>query len=168
MMRVIRHLRNNLGTALLSLLLAFVIWIWATLEADPFTNKLVANVPVTPLNQPDDTVLYNADQVSDQVDVDARGPGSVVEKVDSSDFEAVMDLSVLQPGTEEPVTVQVTSTNEALRVLAVDPEKQVVLLEAVKTLTVPVTIEVQGEVAPGYRSLPPVIIPDEVGCKMLS
>ncbi len=59
MRNAIRHLRSNVGTVILSLLLGFVIWIAATLQDDPFESREYPAVPITVINQPGDTVLVD-------------------------------------------------------------------------------------------------------------
>ena len=55
-----RNWVNNLGTVILALLLAFVVWITAKLADDPFTTQQFTNVPLEVLNMPKDTVLYES------------------------------------------------------------------------------------------------------------
>jgi YbbR domain-containing protein len=158
----VRQLANNLGTIILALLLAFVIWISATLQDDPFATQEFPNVPITLMNQPDDTILMNQSDLSAWVNVQARAPQSVLAKLKASNFVATMDLSQAQPGTSVPVPIEVTCNDEAVRIEAWEPTKQTVHLEAMRTLTLPVTIEVQGQVATGYQAAAPVLVPGQV------
>jgi YbbR domain-containing protein len=157
-----RQLVSNLGTVVLTLLLAFVIWIWATLQDDPFTTQEFANVPITLVNQPDNTMLFNGSDLSASVNVQARAPQSELAKLKTSNFVATMDLSQAQPGTPVSVPIKVTCNAEAVRVEVWDPTEQIIHLEAIRALTLPVTIEVEGQVATGYQAATPVIAPDQV------
>ncbi len=162
MSNTLRQLLNNLGSWLLALLLAFAIWIAATLQADPFVKEEIANIPITMQGQPAHTVLFNQSQLSDRVSVEVRAPQSVLARLKPTDLMASMDLSGVKPGTPSPVTVQVTSTNEALRIEAINPNKQTVHLEMERTLTLPIQIEVRGEVATGYQATPAQVSPNQV------
>ncbi len=162
MKSALRHLLNNLGSGILALLLAFAIWIAATLQADPFAKEEIADIPITLRQQPANTVLFNQSQVSDRVSVEVRAPRSVLAKLKPDDFVATMDLSAIQPGTPAPVTVQVTSTNEALRIEAINPAKQTIHLEMERTITLPIQIKVRGQVAVGYQAAPAQVAPNQV------
>jgi YbbR domain-containing protein len=157
-----RQLVNNLGTIILALLLAFAIWISATLQDDAFATQEFANVPITLMNQPDNTILINQSDLSTSVAVQARAPQSVLAKLKVSAFVATMDLSQAQPGSSVPVPIEVTCSDEAVRIESWDPPKQTVHLEAMRTLTLPVSIEVNGQVATGYEAEAPLVAPSEV------
>jgi len=156
----LRRLVNNLGIIVLALLMAFVVWIVATLQDDPFTDQEIPGVPLTVVNQPQDTVFI--DPIAEQVAVTVRAPQSVVAELGQSDFEATMDLAGVETGSPATVPIQVTTQNEAVRILSWEPQNQAVSLEAVRTISLPVEIDVQGRVATGYQALTPVMTPDQV------
>ena len=163
MRNAIRHLRNNVGTAILSLLLAFVIWIAATLQDDPFESREYPAVLITVIKQPADTVLV--EPLLERAVVTARAQASVLDDLRVSDFELVMDLSGVTPGMPVPVSVDEAISNGAVRIVAVEPEQQVVQLESIVTGSLSVTIEVRGQVARGYRTLTAVVVPEEVAVR---
>jgi YbbR domain-containing protein len=156
----LRHLWDNLGSAILALLLAVAVWIAATLQGDPFVDEVIANIPIALLNQADNTVLL--EEISDEVSVEVRAPESIVLALQISDFGATMDLAGVESGTPTPITVQVSCTNEAVRLQNVDPAEQTVYLEAINTITLPVVLQVDGKAATGYYTSPPRITPDQV------
>lgn len=161
MRNALRQLLNNLSAIILALLLAVAVWISATLQADPFDVREFRGVPVTPVNQPENTVLFEGNAA--RVKVDARAPQSELEKLTISDFVATMDLSAVEPGVRTSVLVSVASSSEAVRIQSVEPEQQPVHLEEVGVITMSVEIEVMGEVATGYyRSTLPDVNPGEV------
>ena len=96
MSNTFRRLLRNLGSFILALLLAVAVWIAATLQSDPFTEREIPNVPITLLNQPADTVFI--EPISERVTVTARAPEGVLVDLKVSDFEATMDLSGVQSG----------------------------------------------------------------------
>jgi YbbR domain-containing protein len=158
--KALRRLLRNLGSLILALLLAVAIWIAATLQADSFGTREYANVPITLVNQPPETIFV--EPVSERVAVSVRAPSSVLDELRVTDFEATMDLSTVEPGTPTIVPVQVTTGNEEVRILDRDPTEETVYLEAVQTITVPVTIRVEGPVATGYQMRRPVVSPSQV------
>jgi len=148
---------------ILALLLAFVVWITATLQADPFVTGEFANLPVALVGQPADTIVLQP--TAEGVTVWARAPQSVLESLSPGDFTVTVDLTGVQVGEPVPLPVQVAVDNEAVRIEAVSPAQQLVRLEAVDTLAMSVTIDMQGEVAAGYQLLDPSINPDSVAVK---
>jgi YbbR domain-containing protein len=159
----LRHLLTRLGIVILALLLAVVIWITATLQADPFVTGEFTNLPITLVGQPADTVFLPPP--ADSATVRVRAPQSVLESLSPSDFTATMDMTGVQVGTSVPVPVQVEIDNQAVRIEAISPARLVVHLEAVDTVVMSVTIDVEGEVAAGYQLLEPTISPDSVAVK---
>ena len=161
MTEAVRQLWNNLSSIILSLLLAVAVWVAATLQNDPFDVRKLAAVPVTPLNQPENTVFFEGDPA--WVSVDARAQQSVLDLLKASDFVAVMDLSIVEPGVLTSVPISVTSTVEAVRIERYEPQEQAVLLEALGSISMPVDIEIVGQVATGYyASTRTAVTPSEV------
>lgn len=155
-----RQVLNNLSSIVLALLLAVAVWIAATLQADPFAVREYAAVPVTLLRQPDDTVLFEGDTA--RVSVQVRAQQSVLAELKASDFVATMDLSDVELGVAASLPISVTCNLEAVRIEAYDPQQATVHLEALGTMTMPIEIAVEGQVATGYYSSPLVKDPEEV------
>ena len=148
MSEAVRQLWNNLSSIILSLLFAVAVWVAATLQNDPFDVRKFAAVPVTPLNQPENTIFFEGDPA--WVTVDARAQQSVLDLLKASDFVAVMDLSIVEPWVLTSVPISVTSTVKAVRIESYEPQEQDVLLEALGSISMPVDIEIAGQVATGY------------------
>lgn len=155
-----RRLLRSLGTFLLALLLAVVVWITATLATDPITQSTYPNVPITLVNQPEDTIFV--EPISEEVTVLVRAARSVHADLGASDFEAIMDLSVVDPGAPVPVAVEVGSKSELARIEEWSPVEQSVHLQTVGLITMPVVIQIEGDVATGYRRTVPVASPNQV------
>jgi YbbR domain-containing protein len=162
MRSALRQFVSNLGSFILALLLAFTVWIAATLQSDPFSPREFPNVPVTLVNQPENTILFNESDFSQTATITARAPESVLAELRTADFVASMDLSGVQPGTPTLVPIEITCTNEAVRIEAWFPSRQTIHLESLKTVSLPVTIEVQGQIAIGYQSSDAAVIPGVV------
>jgi YbbR domain-containing protein len=160
MRRALRALSDNLGSVILALLLAFIIWITATLQSDAFVNQVVTNVPITLLHQAPDTVLF--EPISQGVSVEVRVPESVARDLTESEFRATLDLSAVQPAQSLAVPVQVTTTNGLVRIQGVVPAEETVHLEYLRTVTFPVSLAVQGNVAVGFQASFPKTTPTYV------
>jgi YbbR domain-containing protein len=123
-------------------------------------QKEFPNVPVRIVNQPENTILF--EPIIEQVTVDARAPTSVLKETKISVFDAVMDLSAAQPGVPTSIPIQVTSNDEAIRIEKWSPPEQTIHLAALSTITLPVTIDAEGQVATGYQATSLAIQPEEV------
>lgn len=154
---------NNLGTVILALLLAFVVWIAAKLADDPFTTQQFSNIPIEVLNLPKDTVLYES--ISERVNVTVRAPTSVLRELKLASFEATLNLARVPANVQTTVPISVTADNESVRIQSIEPAQQVIHLEAIQTLTLPVTLELSGEVATGYQASSPVLAPGTVSIR---
>ncbi len=161
MNRFVRLLWNNLSSIILALLLAVAVWVAATLQNDPFDVRKFAAVPVTFVNQPDETVFFEGDPA--WVSVEARAQQSVLETLKVSDFVAQMDLSQVEPGEASSVPISVTTPVEAVRIQSYEPLEQTVHLEVLSSRSIPVEIEMEGQVATGYYASSQIaVIPGEV------
>jgi YbbR domain-containing protein len=160
MRNALRQLLNNLSSIVLALLLAVAVWIAATLQADPFAVREYAAIPVTFLNQPENTVLFEGDAA--RVNVEARAQQSILAELKASDFVATMDLSDIEMGVSASVPISVTCNLEAVRIEAYDPGQETVHLEELGTMTMPIGIELEGQVATGYYSSQLLVDPEEV------
>ena len=123
---VLRTLLSNLGSMILALLLAVAVWIAATLQADPFAVQQYTGLPVVPINQPENTLLYQGDETS--VAVTIRAAQSVLDELNAQDLRAVVDLSSVDVGVEAVVPITVTVADEGVRVMSLNPEAQTCLL----------------------------------------
>ncbi len=157
---VLRKLLSNLGSIILALLLAVAVWIAATLQADPFAVQQYTGLPVVPINQPENTLLYQGDETS--VSVTVRAAQSVLDELNTQDLRAVVDLSSVEVGVEAMVPITVTVADEGVRVMSLNPEAQTVRLEALGTLTLPVQIDVTGQVPIGYQAANLEVNPPDV------
>ena len=148
MNRFLRLLWNNLSSIILALLLAVAVWIAAKLQNDPFDVRSLTAVPVTPLNQPENTVFFEGDPT--WITVDARAQQTVLDALEVADFVAQMDLSAVEPGIPVSVPISVTTSAELVRIESYEPAAQTVRLEALVSGSISVDIEIEGQVATGY------------------
>ncbi len=156
----LRRMLSRLGIAILALLLAFVIWITATLQDDPFVTGEFANLPIALVGQPADTIILQP--IVDGITVRVRAPQSVLQSLSAGDFTVTIDMAGVQVGESVPVPVQVKVDNEVVRIEAISPAQQSVRLEAVGALVMSATVDLRGEVATGFQLLDPTISPDSI------
>lgn len=133
--KMMKHLVNNPGLKILSVLLSVVLWMVVVKMADPdFTKPF--SVPVEILNK---DVIRTMGKVPDIVgDTDIAvfyisGPRSYVEDMDSDDFSVTADLSQMdlsQDGETKLVPIEITAKKN---------EKHIEIIK--KTVNMQITLE---------------------------
>jgi YbbR domain-containing protein len=145
-----KSVRENSGLAVLSVVLAFGLWIFVTDAENPEqTLVLPIDLPVSPVNVPQDVVVVGE---IDPVRAEVRVEENVIDSLTKEDFQATMDLAGLAVGEyERPVVVRPLSTRGNLRVVGVEPEEQAVRLAQLSSKTVPVDLAIIGSPPSGYE-----------------
>jgi YbbR domain-containing protein len=157
-------LRQNAGLALLSLLLAFLLWVFVggQGETNPVRSGLVPNleVPVQPVNLPQGLALASE---LPRVRVRAEAAADVWGRLSPEDFRAFVLLSGLGEGRHQvPVQVEPRTARGGLRVLGADPARIEVSLVPLFVKAVPVEVVTEGSPAEGFASGPAQVDPAQV------
>lgn len=157
-----RWLIRNIGTMILALVLAIVVWISAVTAANPNVER-TRTVPLDIVGlDPDMLIVGN---VPTQVRVALEAPSSVMDSMIASEnaVQAWVDVAGLEPGTHNLIVqVQVNSAFRPVRQGAVIPELVEITLEPLLTRSYPIKVEITGEPAVGYQKGPLVIEPSSV------
>lgn len=161
-MSPLRWLISNIGTLILALVLAIVVWISAVTAANPNVER-TRTVPLDIMGlDPDMLIVGN---VPTQVRVALEAPSSVMDSMNASEnaVQSWVDVAGLEPGTHDLlVQVQINPAFRPVRQGAVIPELVEITLEPLLTRTYPVSLEVTGEPAVGYQKGRLVVEPSSV------
>jgi YbbR domain-containing protein len=138
-----KSVRENSGLAVLSIVLAFGLWIFVTDAENPERTVVpTVDIPVEPVNVPPDVVV--AEELA-TVRVRVRVEENVVDSLTKEDFQATVDVDGLTVGVYTlPVEVRPLTTRGNLRIVAVLPEEIDVRLAQLLSKTVPVKVEMRG------------------------
>lgn len=161
---MIRWLLENVGLMLLAVIIAVVVWIAQEWERDPILENVYdQKIPVEVENRPYGTDLV--DGWEQDVTVRLRAPNSVWNRLTPGDIKAFLDVSPnqspLEPG-EYWVEVQVSVDLDPAILLEVEPKFLKIELEPIRSVTVPIFVEVQGEPDLGYEAQAPIVVSDTV------
>jgi YbbR domain-containing protein len=151
MLNLLRRLIRYLPTLLLAFIMALAVWFSAVTAADPNQQSNYPNaIPITLFGQDPGMILTSTPPK--QVTVVLVAPQSIWHQIDldNSAIRAIVDLSGLGPGTHT-VKVQVIIGYKPVRLVSIDPETVTVTLEALATRTLPVTPEIIGVPATGFK-----------------
>lgn len=145
------RLTRNMGLKVLSLFVAFLVWVVILNVDDPMTTKTFRNIPVTKINE---NALAQKDKVyevvsGDTVDVKVRAKRSIIESLDNSDFQAIADLSKLSIVYAVPIEVSVPKYGDKVEILDQNYTMQVTL-ENLETKQFKINVVTVGTVADGY------------------
>lgn len=153
---------DRLGSLILALILAIIVWVVAMQQQNPIVTVLIQNVPVSVRNMPENLV-FDEDQpdLPDAVDLRVRGPQGLINTLTPSDFKAYIDLSNAHPGEQE-VKIQVDYSLVGVDVLDIYPDTVLVKLNRKVEKEVPVTANLIGEPPFGYLAATPIITPTTV------
>ena len=149
-----RSVRENSGLAVLSVVLAFALWIFVTNAENPTSVRVLPeDIAAQPVNVPDDIAV---DGELPTVRVRVKVAEDVFTSLDATDFEATVDLQGLTVGDYTlPVAVRPLTGRGGLRVEGVLPAEIDVHLARLNAKSVPVSIEVVGEPPSGYTMSTP-------------
>jgi len=153
-----RNWLANLGSVLLSLILACIVWVLAVQQDNP-VDWYSQPIPLTRTGLSQDLSILG--DLKDQVRVQIRAPKLLWPDLQPRDFTATIDLSHLEPGTYDQHP-QVTTQDPQVQVLRVEPDVIRVRLEKSKQRLMPVRINVLDTPAFGYDWNSPVVTPTMV------
>lgn len=157
-MKLVRSLLSNLFTLLLSLLLAVLIWLNASLENNPVRLQSF-QIPLEYIGQPENSILTAE---TENVIIIVEGRSSVVSQLTLEDFPALIDLSRVPIGEDTMANVIVQPRRSGVDVNAISPVQVRVRLDQLVSRDVPVVLDVRGSVARGHTQGIPLTDPEMI------
>jgi YbbR domain-containing protein len=153
-----RNWLATVGSVLLSLILACIVWVLAVQQDNP-VDWYSQPIPLTRTGLSQDLSILG--DLKDQVRVQIRAPKLLWPDLQPRDFTATIDLNHLEPGTYDQHP-QVTTQDPQVQILRVEPDVIRVRLEKSKQRLMPVRINVLDTPAFGYDWNSPVVTPTMV------
>jgi YbbR domain-containing protein len=162
--------RRNLGLALLSVALAFGVWMFIVDTEHPTrTGVFPVDIPVEPVNMPEGLTLGGPlGNVALRVEADE----DLWDELIASDFGATVNLLGAQIGTQDvEVNVELLGERNGLRIIDVIPTLHAagappgtvsVELKPLVSQVVPVSIDAVGAPPMGYEPSTPNLEPEQV------
>lgn len=147
-----RWMLINLRTFLLALILAISVWVMAVTSSNPDeTNPLPTPVPIEYIGQ--NVQLITVSELPKSTLVVLRAPRSVWERLLSNPqaVRAIVDMSHLEAGTHT-VKINLQVDARPVKVISLAPDSVTLTLEPAISRTLPINVEISGEVALGYQA----------------
>ncbi|HSS45180.1 MAG TPA: CdaR family protein [Thermoanaerobaculia bacterium] len=140
---------RNLGTKLLALTIALVVWFVFSAQRRERISERSYRIPLSVVNVPRQTLI--ATPLPSTVEVRLRGPFTALRQLEPEKLEAVIDLLDAPRGEKiyrmAPEDINVP---QEVEVIAISPPEVRLVLDATAEKTVPVAVRVAGEPAAGY------------------
>lgn len=150
-------MKNKFGTAMLSLAIAFGLWLYVITTVSPGSKETYYNIPVAMANESvlNERGLMITAQSANTVTMELSGNRTDLSKVDSSKITLKADLaSVYEPGTQIPLTYTTTFPGDvasnAFVIESKIPGRIYVTVERRTSKFVPVEIRWAGAVPDGF------------------
>ncbi|MBI1882542.1 MAG: hypothetical protein HYR94_30580 [Chloroflexi bacterium] len=155
-----RNFLRNLGSLILSLILATLVWIAAVREENPPREAEYAQgIPIEVI--PPAPGLVTIDKLPEMVRLRLLAPEASWLSLTSSKFKAVLDLSKLSEGLNE-VPLQVGVSDPQVKIIEQTPKDVGVNLQPEQTITLLVNVVVMDEPPLGYINRAPTANPARV------
>lgn len=158
---VISALTSNLGTKLISVAIAVVLWMIVLGSRNVEATKDVPLEIITPAD------VIPSNEIPDRISFRLSGPKAFLRTVlDRKEDPIRVNLTGAKPGL---ITYRFFSDNIrvpiGIKVLSINPTAVLVKLEALKRRDVPVKVEIRGVVPEGYRIVRTEVRPPTVRLK---
>lgn len=154
---MLQWLWDNLSTMVLSLVLAVAIWVAAVNADDPTEVRPISTpVPIEYVNLPEGLILVGEAPAEGSVVV--RAPRSVWDQLTAQDVHLSVDLTGIGTGPHQ-MSVSPSVDVQPAQVASFEPLSVRVNLEQSLTREIPITVDVIGEPALGFRASTPSVSP---------
>jgi YbbR domain-containing protein len=160
-MTAVGSVRHNLGLAVLSVALAFGVWMFIVDTEHPTrAGVFPVDIPVEPVNMPEGLTLGGPlGDVALRIEADE----DLWDELTASDFRASVNLLGAQIGSQYvEVQVEPLGKRDGLRIIEVIPPNADVELKPLVSQVVPVSVEAVGAPPMGYEPSNPSVEPDQV------
>ena len=149
---------DRLGTLLLSVVLALIIWLIATNQQNPVIQDVLEDRLPVSVRGLTGSIEPIQDLSELTAEVTIRSPEQSWETLDVSDFNAYIDLTGLPPG-EHFVPVQANVVDTQVKIVSLNPPELRVDLDEVLEKELVVEALASGEPADNYVALAPIAVP---------
>jgi YbbR domain-containing protein len=158
-----KFLSGELAIKIISVVAAFVMWMYVMNEQNPQVTYVVRNVPVKLQNLDESKFALRNTNQQFFINVKVKGRRSLIADLKPQDIEAEVNLQGRMEGENLlPVSVTVPGNVE---LLDFSPKEIMVVLDAVIEEQMPVYADIKGVPAEGYAYTKPVVRPQAVVVK---
>lgn len=162
MKKIFLHILKDIPLILMCLLLAFFIWIFATMTSDPTEEgRFSQTVTIETVGLEEDMIITNG--LPYTVSINLRAPNSIWRRISLERIQAkaIVDVTGLEPGVHQiPISVQVGIS--PVQVVSFTPNVATVTIEKYETREYEITVNETGDIPTAFRAEAPVLSQDTV------
>ena len=162
MKKLLLQIFKDIPLYLLCVLLAFFVWIFATMTSDPSeVGRFSQTITIETIGLEKGELITSG--MPSSVSVNLRAPNSVWRRISMERVpgKAVIDVTGLEPGTHQvPVNVQIGIS--PIQIISISPSTVTLTIEEYETRNYEVVVEETGEIPTAFRADPPVVNPETV------
>ncbi len=153
---------KDIPLILLSILLAFLIWVFATISSDPTEEgRFSQTVSIETVGLEDDMIITNG--LPYTVSINLRAPNSVWRRISLERItgKAIIDVTGLEPGVHQvPIDIQIGVS--PIQIVSYNPNIATVTIEKYEEREYSVEVDEKGDIPTAFRSETPVLSQDTV------
>ncbi|MCR4591301.1 MAG: hypothetical protein K5668_10840 [Lachnospiraceae bacterium] len=147
-----KKLTGNMGLKLVSLFLAFLLWLFVVSIENPVMNLSFSSIPITIENadvMEDQGKAFELNDSSRTVTVTVKAERSVLSELSRDNIKATIDMTELN-GNKVPIEVK--STRYSDRIQSISPSKEFanVIIEDLASSQFKIQVETSGSLPDGY------------------
>lgn len=150
-----KHIFSNFGLKLVSVFIAFLMWLMVVNGDDPETRVKISNVPITVKNEDklDIGLVYKPKDEVTTVSVYVKGRKSVVRRLKAADFTVTADFENMLSMTLTSISLDIECSNKSITSenLECYPRSLKVDIEEAKEESFIVSAVADGKPAAGYE-----------------
>ncbi|MBQ6520655.1 MAG: hypothetical protein IJI14_18260 [Anaerolineaceae bacterium] len=162
MKKFILQVLKNIPLIVLCILLAFFIWVFATMTTDPTEEgRFTQTITIETVGLDEEYIITSG--MPNSVSVNLRAPNSIWRRISMERVQgkAIIDVTNLEPGTHQiPINVQIGIA--PVQVISVSPAVASITIEQYETREYPVTVEESGDIPTAFRADAPVLSQETV------
>lgn len=154
-------LRGHLMLKIMAIVFAVILWSYVLAEINPARTRVIEDVRIKYENTAELKAkdLYISEMI-ETVDIRVEVKQNELQYLNDEKVRAVVDLSAINGPGEQ--TLRVTAQTDYGRVLEVNPATITLNVDDYVSQSIPVNVEVSGNVPQGYYAGQPVILPNVV------
>ena len=153
---------KDIPLILLSIVLAFLIWVFATISSDPAEEgRFSQTVSIETVGLEDDMIVTSG--LPYTVSINLRAPNSVWRRISLERIQgkAIIDVTGLEPGVHQvPISVQIGVS--PVQILSYTPNTATVTIEKYEKREYTVEVEEKGDIPTAFRAETPVLAQNTV------
>ena len=153
---------KDIPLILVCILLAFFIWIFATMTTDPTEEgRFSQTVTIETVGLGDDMIITSG--IPYTVSINLRAPNSVWRRIslDRPQAKAIIDVTGLEPGVHTvPISVQIGIS--PVQIVSYTPSTATVTIEKYESREYNVEIIESGDIPTAFRAETPIVSPETV------